>query len=78
MKEMTAEEFVAWKQDPITKKVYQLFREQRLLLANSLANGATLRGHVGTGEETAKQVGIIYGMDLFIEFEVLPPEKEAK
>lgn len=45
------------------------------MLADSLANGATLRGHVGTGEETAKQVGIIYGMDLFIEFEVIPEEK---
>jgi hypothetical protein len=78
MKEMTREEYLAWKQDPKTKKVYQILREQRQILADSVARGDTLKGHVGTGEATARQVGIIYGVDLVLDFEVFEPPKEEK
>jgi hypothetical protein len=44
--------------------------EQKEALVNSLINGVTLKGNNGTAEETAKQIGMIYGLDLFLMMEV--------
>lgn len=60
-------EHQVWKTDPVTQVVFQEMREIRKGLAFSLVNGATLKGGPGTAEETAKVVGILYGIDLFLE-----------
>lgn len=52
-----------------------MVREQRQYLVDRLANGGSLRGHAGTAEETARQVGVIYGIDLFLGFEVTDEEE---
>ena len=36
-------------------------------LSLDLANGGTLKSGEGTGEATAKAVGVIYGVDLILE-----------
>jgi hypothetical protein len=53
-----------------TKKVIKTLLEQKEALVNSLINGVTLKGNNGTAEETAKQIGMIYGLDLFLMMEV--------
>lgn len=76
---LTQEEFHSWKTDPTTRKVVKIIQEQRQILADSLVNGVTLKGEAGaTTEETAKQVGILYGIDLFLEFEVIDEKEEKK
>ncbi len=68
---MTKEELQVWKQNPITKQVYQILKEQKEALVNSLVNGATLTGNAGsTAEATGKLIGTIYGADMLLEMEV--------
>ena len=75
---MTEAEYLNWRADSQTIQVRKIFKEQRQVLVDSLVNGGTLRSHAGTAEETAKLIGIIYGLDLFLEFEVTDGPKEAK
>ena len=70
------EEFVAWRASPITKKVAKILSQQKGALINSLVNGTTLMGDSSTAEATAKQIGIIYGLDMFLEMEVEDEESE--
>jgi hypothetical protein len=51
-------------------------REARQQYVDGLANGGTLRGGDGTAEETAKMVGVIYGIDLLLD--VRPPDEEEE
>jgi hypothetical protein len=42
----------------------------RAKIAHSLTNGDTLMGNSKTVEETAKLVGVIYGIDLILKLEM--------
>jgi len=64
---ITKEEFNEWKENEITKKILFELREARSLISKGLENGNTLQGGHGTIEETAKAVGILYGIDLILE-----------
>jgi len=66
---LTKEEFGEWKHQPVTEKVLKVLAGQREVFSDALLNGATLCGH-RTAEETAKAVGIIYGVDLLLQMEV--------
>lgn len=52
-------------------------KEIRDTLSRELENGATLREGPGTAESTAKQVGILYGMDLFLVKAEFEEEEES-
>ena len=65
---LTAEEFQAWKDHRITCKVFSLLAQVR----NEHAEGLALGGTLGRDSEqrTAKQVGIIEGIDKVLHMEV--------
>ena len=46
------------------------------MYAHKLENGGTLTGGKGTAEETAKVVGVLYGIDLFLKLEVEEEDDE--
>lgn len=47
--------------------MFKKLREVREGLAFDIINGGTLKNGKGTGEATAKIVGVIYGIDLILE-----------
>lgn len=53
-------------------------RETAERLKFELVNGGTLKEGLGTGEATAKTVGILYGIDLILEFEMSFEEEEKR
>jgi len=66
--EITEGEFLEWKTLPATQSMFKVLRSVRAGLVDGLCNGSTLCGDCGkTGEETAKIVGMLYGIDLFLE-----------
>lgn len=75
---ISKEEFAAWKKLPVTKKIYHNIKAVRDAFSESLNNGETLRGSMGTIEETAKVVGLLRGIDLFLQAEYGDNEDEEK
>jgi len=67
---MTKEEYSEWINNEITKEVFFELRTVRSELSKNLENGITLKGGMETIEETAKIVGILYGIDLILEIKV--------
>jgi hypothetical protein len=76
--DISLEEFVAWKRLPITKKIYHHMSAVRGAFSESLNNGETLYGGQKTVEETARVVGILRGIDLFLEAEYGDQDNEEK
>lgn len=67
---LSAGEFATWRTSPATKKVFAILEKIRGDFVSDLVNGSTLRGGEQTIEETAKQIGIIYGLDLLLQMTV--------
>jgi len=67
---VTKEELDEWKKNEITKKILFELRKARSIISKNLENGSTLQCVNGTIEETAKAVGILYGIDLILELKV--------
>ena len=69
---MTKEDFNEWKNNSFTKKIYALMESVKDEFKDDIANGTTLKGsNAGTCESTALLVGTIYGIDQFLEMEVI-------
>jgi len=69
-KHLSAGEFATWKDSPTTKKVFDILEKVSGDFVFDLVNGSSLRGGNTTIEATAKLVGIIYGLDLFLKMKV--------
>jgi len=59
---MTKVEFLDWKEHPVTAEMYKAFMEVRDSIKEDLATGSTL----GNESETARRVGMIEGLDFFL------------
>jgi hypothetical protein len=63
--ELSLQELRAWENDPTTQKVFELALIERAEWVGRLVDGDVLMaGNVQV--ETARAVGIIYGLDLFL------------
>lgn len=61
------QEYREWKEHLITQRVFKELRKERERLVFNITNGGTLKNGEGTGEATAKTVGIICGIDLILQ-----------
>ncbi len=75
---ITKDEHANWKAGEITKGVFKILKDMRDEFSSALTNGATLKGDSSTAEETAKYVGILYGIDLILEMKVEEEVDEEK
>lgn len=66
---MTKDEFIAWRNSPATQQVRAKMKQERDEILKQLLEGSTLAGTEHTGELTAKAVGMIAGIDLFLDAE---------
>lgn len=72
--EITAEEFKRWRNDKVTKKVFDTLTEQRANWMMYLANGRTI--HKDTEVSTDFVVGRIQGINDFLLMEYEPSREE--
>ncbi len=66
---ITKEQFESWKEHHVTRVVFEALGVERERWSQELGSGATLKGGEGTGEATAKIVGILYGLDMILKME---------
>lgn len=76
--DISAEDFAVWKRLPVTEKIYRHMSEIRDVFLESLINGKTLIGSYGSIEETAKTVGFLRGIDLFLQAEYGDKDNENR
>jgi len=60
---MTKREFIEWRDSPVTTELMRMFQEVREAYVDKLVRGDTLGNEV----VTAKDVGIVKGLDFFIK-----------
>ena len=64
---------------PLFLKLVHNLRIERQICADSVCSGGTLRGECGaTAESTARKVGMIQGLDMFLNYERMLPKEESK
>lgn len=66
---MSKDEFAAWRNSPATQQVRKKMQIEREEIVRQICEGATLAGAECTGELTARAIGIVAGIDLFLEAE---------
>lgn len=69
VEQMSKEEFHLWKHDPRTQEVMARLEGMKQEWVTRLVQGGTLCGNGPTQEETARAVGVIYGIDLILKAE---------
>lgn len=69
---LTAEEFRLWKDSRTTRKIYHLLSRHQESYKRSLISGCLLNlaSSDATAMATARTVGIVEGMDKFLDMEV--------
>jgi hypothetical protein len=71
MLELNKEEFKLWLEHPTTEKIRAALIESRNDYARALIDGSTIFNDPGaTQKNTAQSVGVIQGIDMFLNFEV--------
>lgn len=65
--EMSKEEFLAWKNDKVTKEIYKVLEHLRNESSEKLALGLTLSSTAV--QDTAQEVGFIRGLDTILMVE---------
>ena len=65
---MNKETFDQWLNSPLTQKVFDRLRDYRHSYAEAISSGQTLFHESDkTQAETARVIGVIYGIDLLLE-----------
>lgn len=69
---LTADEFQAWKHQNTSQKVFFLLSEAKQMMIDGMTLGGTLRFDNAdqTAQMTARQVGVIEGINKILEMEV--------
>lgn len=76
---ISAEQFAEWKNDPVTKEVYQAVKEAKQYLLEKLGDGQTI-GHAAdvTHGLTNKLVGQVRGLDQLLNMTFADDETEEE
>lgn len=70
MHPITAADFLHWKDNPVTKYVYNIMRELRKEELERIEDGAILSNAERVVIETSLAVGRVQGIDLLLDMEV--------
>jgi len=63
------DDYLNWKEDPVTKFVFALLHDERKQECENLCSGLTLAGNSATAEATARVVGRIEGLDTLLKIQ---------
>ena len=76
MSKITQLEVMKWKQDPVTERLFRLLQEAKEISQENLFQGATLVSSEAAVRDTAIEVGIIRGLDICLNADLVDEKVE--